>query len=562
MIWEKRLVWGFKVILIGLLPLIFGWMTQYFSGQAYVRSLPIAIVNQDNGAKYGQENYNIGATIIRKIRTNETIDWRIVTKKSAQQGLANGDYVGVVTLPKNLSAQMVQNLTQTGVKPLAITYQVRPETLTVGRLLTYNVAQGLEKRIRSAVRQKALAAAETMLTSKVGQYDTATQAGTQLAAGAQTLQTGIQRYTAGTSQLAAGIQSLHQQLADLPSGLAQLSAGASALQTGIDAYTRQVDDAATDVSTAAAALPVAQLTQLRSFLQNTDTQVALQSVAASAPQYADLIQMLLTQPDVFAQVEKLAGQATRLQKASQQLRDGSATLTAGVAQLQTQGNKLTNGVAALNDGAQKLTQYNQILNSGAAKFAAGTQTFADRLGAVNPKATTANISQLKQALALPLRLQEVQPVQSLWFVVLAVSLAGYWLAWVLSELAGKYLSRAQKIVMVGIGLFVVTALILPFALLGEWVLVGAQLLMLLLLVGVFAGLRRLTGFWTFGIVLMLFIVSLLAYSWVGHAPWSPLTQWLNWQNQAPQHDLNGMFVLVMLLVLLGSGYFYAKKASR
>lgn len=562
MIWEKRLVWGFKVILIGLLPLIFGWMTQYFSGQSYVRSLPIAIVNQDKGAKYGQENYNIGTTIIRKIRTNETIDWYIVTKKSAQQGLANGDYVGVVTLPKNLSAQMVQNLTQTGVKPLAITYQVRPETLTVGRLLTYNVAQGLEKRIRSAVRQKALAAAETMLTSKVGQYDTATQVGTQLAASAQTLQNGIQRYTAGTSQLAAGIQSLHQQLTDLPSGLAQLSAGASALQTGIDAYTRQVDDAATDVSTAAAALPVAQLAQLRSFLQNADTQVALQSVAASAPQYAGLIQMLLTQPDVFAQVEKIAGQVTRLQKASQQLRDGSATLTAGVAQLQKQGNKLTNGVAALNNGAQKLTQYNQALNGGAAKFAAGTQTFADRLGAVNPKATTANISQLKQALALPLRLQEVQPVQSLWFVVLAVSLAGYWLAWVISELAGKYLSRTQKVVMAGVVLFAVTVLVLPFALLGEWVLVGAQLLMLLLLVGVFAGLRRLTGFWTFDIVLMLFIVSLLAYSWVGHAPWSPLTQWLNWQNQAPRHDLNGVFVLVVLLVLVGSGYVYAKKASR
>ncbi|HEN5985434.1 TPA: hypothetical protein U7D32_001057 [Streptococcus agalactiae] len=54
--------------------------------------LNIALVNEDQNVSNGKESYNLGASYIKSIERDNSQNWSVVSRGTAQNGLDKGDY--------------------------------------------------------------------------------------------------------------------------------------------------------------------------------------------------------------------------------------------------------------------------------------------------------------------------------------------------------------------------------------------------------------------------------------------------------------------------------------
>jgi YhgE/Pip-like protein len=63
--------------------------------------LNIALVNEDAGVQQNNTDYNLGADYVKKIEKDVTYNWFTVSRGIAENGLKNGTYNLLVTIPSN-----------------------------------------------------------------------------------------------------------------------------------------------------------------------------------------------------------------------------------------------------------------------------------------------------------------------------------------------------------------------------------------------------------------------------------------------------------------------------
>lgn len=64
-----------------------------------LEKLPVAVVNLDQPVEYEGDTLNIGEDLVEKLKENEELDFSFVDKTTAKDGLTNGDYYMVITIP-------------------------------------------------------------------------------------------------------------------------------------------------------------------------------------------------------------------------------------------------------------------------------------------------------------------------------------------------------------------------------------------------------------------------------------------------------------------------------
>ena len=73
--------------------------------------LPVAVVNKDQSATYNGQKMEIGKDMVSNLKDNDSLDFHFVDEKAAKDGLKNGDYYMIVTLPEDLSKKASSILT-------------------------------------------------------------------------------------------------------------------------------------------------------------------------------------------------------------------------------------------------------------------------------------------------------------------------------------------------------------------------------------------------------------------------------------------------------------------
>ncbi len=336
-----------------------------------------AIVNNDKPVEINGQLTPLGRQLSAKLvggGIKSNYDWEFATPQTAAEGLRDGSYAAVVTIPENFSAAAT-SFSGDPAQARRATIDVstgdrsRFADEAISRVVTATAADLLGRQLTTTYLDNVYVGFNT-LGDKLG--DAAKGAGS-LADGARQLAGGTDKLSGGADQLAHGARSLADGLGALDGGAEQLAQGTGGLSDGLAAMrdqTRQLPQQAATLADVSSkeAQGVQQLdTGLQGLAQN------LSEMSKECP------------PGVLPMCNKLAVQAATAKALSEgagQVRQASEGVSTGVGALAGRGGQSGGGLPALSRGIDQLAGGAAQLDDGAGKLADGlarTRGGADQL---------------------------------------------------------------------------------------------------------------------------------------------------------------------------------------
>ncbi|HER8860413.1 phage infection protein [Streptococcus pyogenes] len=251
-----------------------------------VNDLPIAVVNHDKPAKRADKSLTIGNDMVDKMSKSKDLEYHFVSAKQAQEGLKEGDYYMVITLPEDLS-QRAATLLNPEPQKLTIRYQTsKGHGMVAAKMgetamakLKESVSQNITKTYTSAVfssmtdlqsgLKEASAGSQALAsgakTAQAGSQTLSTNlaaltgASQQFQQGTGRLTSGLTTYTDGVNQVKNGLGTLSTDIPNYLNGVSRLSQGASQLNQGLSQLTQATtlsDEKAKVIQSLIVGLPV------------------------------------------------------------------------------------------------------------------------------------------------------------------------------------------------------------------------------------------------------------------------------------------------------------------
>ncbi|HHJ2557485.1 TPA: YhgE/Pip family protein [Streptococcus pyogenes] len=251
-----------------------------------VNDLPIAVVNHDKPAKRADKSLTIGNDMVDKMSKSKDLEYHFVSAKQAQEGLKEGDYYMVITLPEDLS-QRAATLLNPEPQKLTIRYQTsKGHGMVAAKMgetamakLKESISQNITKTYTSAVfssmtdlqsgLKEASAGSQALAsgakTAQAGSQTLSTNlaaltgASQQFQQGTGRLTSGLTTYTDGVNQVKNGLGTLSTDIPNYLNGVSRLSQGASQLNQGLSQLTQATtlsDEKAKGIQSLIVGLPV------------------------------------------------------------------------------------------------------------------------------------------------------------------------------------------------------------------------------------------------------------------------------------------------------------------
>lgn len=394
-----RTLWGVRVThAIGLLlvPLVvvgvFLW--GLWDPTSRLSDVRAAVVNLDEPVTVDGQMTPLGRVLAAELigtTDQESFEWVLTDRADAEEGLATGAYVTVVTIPENFSAS-------------ATSLAEGPETAQQAHISveTSERARLLDAALSAAVTQTAARVLNEQLgTAFVGNVFVGMQAlgggiveaaegADLLADGLGELGGGIDGLQGGLAELHSGLGELHGGLGELHSGTGQLSAGVNDLAAGagqfaegLGAYANGVDELAAGSHAAAAgshtlAEGVAQYTgTVNRVLEPLHEQ--LEQVVPDLIELRERIEAseLPIEPETRERVLEAFDMVIAAPEGLGQLIDGGNDLASGAQQSAHGLDELAAGVSSLGTGAHELAVGARDLAQGTSLLAAEVPALLD-----------------------------------------------------------------------------------------------------------------------------------------------------------------------------------------
>ncbi|WP_188987577.1 YhgE/Pip family protein [Saccharopolyspora thermophila] len=358
-----------------------------------MKDVRAAVVNKDKPVEVNGQLVPLGRQLSAKLVGGEiesNYTWEFATEQTAAEGLADGTYAAVVTIPETFSAAATsfsRDPAQATRATIDVTTGDRSHLAdeAISRVVTATAANLLGQQLTTTYLDNVYVGFNT-LGDRLGE---ASQGATSLADGARQLAGGTDQLSAGADQLAAGARTLSDGLGALDGGAAQLAQGTRRLSDGLSRMREQT----------------AQLPQQTSMLADVSAQEAqgVRQLNGGLKQLAAELAEMSGQcpPGVVPMCTKLAIQAAtaqalsdgagQLQQAStgvstgldalagrtQESSGGLPALAAGIDQLATGAAQLDDGATRLADGLSQTRGGATRLAEGADQLAAGVRGVAD-----------------------------------------------------------------------------------------------------------------------------------------------------------------------------------------
>ena len=432
---EWRHLFNNKILLISMavisfIPILYSgfFLGSIWDPYGQTKNLPVAFVNEDKGASLNGKSLNIGESVEKKLKDNHDLGWEFVSKQQADEGVNNGHFYAVVTIPSDFS-QKAASITESEPQQAVINFTTTPAKNYIGSLVSNQAAAKVKSSVSEQITQAyAKGILENLDKLGIG-LDTAANGASTLHDGLGRLQSGTQAYVGGVKQLAVNQQSLTGGLAQLSDGsrklqaglgqlsnnlptesqLSQLSDGMKQLQSGINqlnasvsnpspALVAQQNKVKTDAQTLVQTMEASKSDLLAAggTLQTLGAQAAASgsnSTTISLPQISNISRVFTKTQTIIAQTTTLLGD---LQTLTQQLSAQQTQLQAGVSVLNNGVNQLTpNAITAFNGynsvrfannqllaGSASLTNGLSEAKSGSQKLANGASLLESRSGAL------------------------------------------------------------------------------------------------------------------------------------------------------------------------------------
>ncbi|MFF5189722.1 YhgE/Pip family protein [Streptomyces sp. NPDC000345] len=209
-----------------LLPLLYGalYLWSFWDPYGRLDRIPVALVNQDRGAKADGKRLTAGDDITEGLLDSEVFDWREVSAEQARAGVEDGTYYLSLTVPADFSARIASS---SGDAPETGALQVR--TNDANNYIVGQISRTVFSEVRTAASTKA---SRSFLDKIFVSFSDIHGATAKAADGAEDLKGGIGKAEKGSKQLADGLTEAQKGSGTLATGLQKLTSGAGDLQDG------------------------------------------------------------------------------------------------------------------------------------------------------------------------------------------------------------------------------------------------------------------------------------------------------------------------------------------
>ena len=375
----------FIIVMVGiaLIPALYNiiFLSSMWDPYGKLSELPVAVVNKDQPATYNGESMNIGEDMVSNLKDNDSLDFHFVTEVEGMEGLENGTYYMVVTLPSDLSQKAASILTNHP-EQMNIDYQ----TSSGHSFIASKMSDSAMNQLKQTVAKNVTETYTKALFEKMGNLKEGMEQASQ---GSQTLADGSNQLKDGSQQLATNLQTLAQSSVTFSNGAEQFRNG---LATYTDAV-RKIDAGVTTFHNG-----LLTYTGAVSQLDN-----GLNQLSSKTPELASGIQQLNDGVQAYAGgVVKLDSGLNQLSSGVQAYTSGVDSLSSGATQLAGQSETLRNGVQQLNQGIQQLSSQLEASaqkSSQVSQLAAGLDQLNQAIQSANATESTALMGKVTDALS-------------------------------------------------------------------------------------------------------------------------------------------------------------------
>ena len=351
---------------VALIPALYNlsFLGSMWDPYGNVDNLPVAVVNQDKSSTLNNQTLSIGDDMVDSMSKNKALDYHFVSEKKAEEGLENGDYYMVITLPKDLSEKAASLLTDDPEK-LTINYQTTVGRSFVASKMSESAVTKLKDTVSKNITTTYTKAVFKSMSSLQDGLQEASDGGNELLSGSKQLESGSQTITDNLYTAASGSQTLADGTATLSSGLTTYTNGVSTLASG-----------ANELNSNSAAL-IGGIAQLK----ESSTQV--QRLVDGANSLTDGLQQLATSTTLSAEETENI----------QSLISGLPQLNAAIQQLNTSVSEVSSNI----DTTKISTALNDIASQATGILSAEEKDSSDRLAAIQATAAYQSLDASKQA---------------------------------------------------------------------------------------------------------------------------------------------------------------------
>lgn len=189
--------------------------------------LNVAIVNEDKPVYMDTKEYNLGASYVKNIERDNSQNWFVVPRGTADAGLESGKYQLVLTIPSDFS-EKVLDINNINVDKTIVNYKVNAQ----GNLQIENDANKLAKDIVADLNRQLVDMYMASILSNLYTAQKNVQASSQIQA------TNIGSYRTNLYGTAINSKNLFPTLYSMSSSSVESN---NALKTGLESYTQIFD---------------------------------------------------------------------------------------------------------------------------------------------------------------------------------------------------------------------------------------------------------------------------------------------------------------------------------
>ena len=184
--------------------------------------IPVAVVNEDNKVTYNGSSLHIGEDLVANLKKAKEMDFCFVDAAKASQGLKDGSYYMIITIPENFSSNAT-TLMDKHPKKMELRYTTNPGTNYIASKMDETAIAKIREQISATVTKTY---ADTLFSNVQ-----------VLSSGLKTAGKGGQKIQNGLSDSIAGNQTITDNLNTLASSTLTFQDGSETLKQGLQAYT-------------------------------------------------------------------------------------------------------------------------------------------------------------------------------------------------------------------------------------------------------------------------------------------------------------------------------------
>ena len=235
-LWNNKLMF-IIIVSIAMIPALYNvlFLSSMWDPYGKVSNLPVAIINLDEPVEYEGNTLSIGNDLVENLKENDALDFIFVNAdevQKADEGLKDGTYYMVITIPKDFSLNATTFM-ESEPKKMMLDYATNPGS----NYIASKMSESALSKIQTSVQKSVTETYAKSLFGQIGEIgdkmQEAADGAQELVDGSNELMTGTSKISDGTKDLYDGATALNDGATKLAEGVNTATTGASNLETGI-----------------------------------------------------------------------------------------------------------------------------------------------------------------------------------------------------------------------------------------------------------------------------------------------------------------------------------------